>query len=195
MQMQAKYTDCMVLNKHELVSERDLDEVIDHLYTLNDETPMIRVGKENPLDPDVIFGLDTKLFIKHGEETAEWERDHGNTSKSQHSDEVETKTIWKGGRRPGSKGKGKQQEHDHAACADDCHPEEDSNPKGDDGASMEIVPVGRETLEAQLGKLPFEIYRGQWPSSMRSACQADLDLQSKASCASKPRLGSLRPIF
>lgn len=37
--LQAKYTDIILLNKHELVSPRELDIVIDHLNELNTDTP------------------------------------------------------------------------------------------------------------------------------------------------------------
>jgi G3E family GTPase len=69
--MQAKYTDLILLNKHELVSERDLDIVIDHVNELNTDTPKITVDKDKGLSPDVAFGLDTKLFqITHHSDKA-----------------------------------------------------------------------------------------------------------------------------
>ncbi|CAK5268577.1 unnamed protein product [Mycena citricolor] len=40
--MQASYTDIILINKWELVNDRKLDTVLDHLHTLNDSTPKIR---------------------------------------------------------------------------------------------------------------------------------------------------------
>ncbi|KAJ2552321.1 hypothetical protein EV175_003360, partial [Coemansia sp. RSA 1933] len=60
--MQAQYTDLILLNKWEQVSERHLDIVIDHVNELNTDTPKIKVDKDTPIDPDVAFGIDTTLF-------------------------------------------------------------------------------------------------------------------------------------
>ncbi|KAK1229088.1 hypothetical protein PQX77_007850 [Marasmius sp. AFHP31] len=58
--MQASYTDIILINKWEHVSERQLDTVLDHLHTLNDLTPKIRC-KGRQVDPDLIFGLESQL--------------------------------------------------------------------------------------------------------------------------------------
>ncbi|KAJ1666971.1 hypothetical protein IW140_004772, partial [Coemansia sp. RSA 1813] len=60
--MQAQYTDIILLNKWEQVSERHLDIVIDHVNELNTDTPKIKVDKDTAIDPDVAFGIDTTLF-------------------------------------------------------------------------------------------------------------------------------------
>ncbi|KZT41272.1 cobW-domain-containing protein [Sistotremastrum suecicum HHB10207 ss-3] len=62
--MQAAYTDLILINKWENVSERQLDDVIDHLHTLNDLTPKLRCHGRNGVSPDVIFGIDSKLFLQ-----------------------------------------------------------------------------------------------------------------------------------
>jgi len=85
--MQASYTDVILINKWEHISERELDLVIDHLNTLNDLTPKIRCQGRNGVDPHLIFGLDSKLFPEDGQ------RDTVNVT---HIDEVETITIYKG---------------------------------------------------------------------------------------------------
>jgi hypothetical protein len=162
-QIQAKYTDCLLLNKYDLVTERELDSVLDHLYELNDETPMIRVSKSSPLKPELVFGLDTKLFEKGSEETADWELLGVDGKKETHMEEIETRSVWRGGSKPG---KGKKREalgdghgHEHAKgekC--DCDGEtagEDESVAGDE------APVSLKLLEAELKKLPFEIYRGE----------------------------------
>ncbi|KAI9220635.1 CobW/HypB/UreG, nucleotide-binding domain-containing protein [Blastocladiella britannica] len=58
--MQAQYTDLILLNKHELASERELDLVLDHVYELNEDTPKVKYSSD--LDLDLLFGIDTRLF-------------------------------------------------------------------------------------------------------------------------------------
>jgi len=52
------------MNKHELVSEREYEDCLDHVYTLNEDTPVLKTyeRKDVAVDPDLVFGLDTKLF-------------------------------------------------------------------------------------------------------------------------------------
>ncbi|CAO3643991.1 unnamed protein product [Cunninghamella echinulata] len=59
--LQAQYSDVILLNKHELVSERELDLVIDRVNELNTDTPKVKCDK-NGISPDLVFGLDTELF-------------------------------------------------------------------------------------------------------------------------------------
>ncbi|OCH90338.1 cobW-domain-containing protein [Obba rivulosa] len=82
--MQASYTDVILINKWEHISERELDILIDHLNTLNDTTPKIQCKGREGVDPNLIFGLDSKLF-QTGEEAA-----------FPHHDEVETATVYRG---------------------------------------------------------------------------------------------------
>jgi len=84
--MQAKYTDIILLNKWENVSERHLDLVIDHLNDLNDETPRLRCSGRNGVPPSLIFGLDSKLYMDSSPIL----------QYSDHNDEVETVTITRG---------------------------------------------------------------------------------------------------
>ncbi|KAF9955320.1 hypothetical protein BGZ70_010282 [Mortierella alpina] len=65
-QLQAKYTDLVLLTKHEGVSERDLDRVIDRVNDLNTDAPKVFVNVDEPVSPELIFGLDTKLFQLQG---------------------------------------------------------------------------------------------------------------------------------
>ncbi|KAF9900655.1 hypothetical protein BX616_002538, partial [Lobosporangium transversale] len=65
-QLQAKYTDLVLLTKHEFVSERDLDRVIDRVNDLNTDAPKVYVNVDEPVSPELIFGLDTKLFELQG---------------------------------------------------------------------------------------------------------------------------------
>ncbi|KAI8062435.1 CobW/HypB/UreG, nucleotide-binding domain-containing protein [Gongronella butleri] len=60
--LQAQYSDVILLNKHELVSERELDLVIDHVNELNTDTPKVKSDANGGVSPDLVFGLDTQLF-------------------------------------------------------------------------------------------------------------------------------------
>ncbi|KAH9057869.1 cobW-domain-containing protein [Lactarius vividus] len=93
--MQAQYTDVLLINKWEHVPERALDDVLDHLNTLNELTPKIRCAGRS-VDPALIFGIDSKLF-----------RDDGPPPPvmtegvvAQHHDEVETVTLLRGAPAP-----------------------------------------------------------------------------------------------
>lgn len=83
--MQASYTDMILINKWEHVSERALDILIDHLNTLNDLTPKILCEGRNGIEPGLIFGLDSKLYL-----------DKEQTQLQHHHNEVETATIHRG---------------------------------------------------------------------------------------------------
>ncbi|KAG5716854.1 COBW domain-containing protein C15D4.05 [Termitomyces sp. T112] len=84
--MQSSYTDILLINKWEHVSERALDFVVDHLNTLNDATPKIHCNGRNGVDPNLIFGLETRLFSD--------KKNKGATLS--HNDEVETITVYRG---------------------------------------------------------------------------------------------------
>ncbi|KAF9542974.1 hypothetical protein EC957_001410 [Mortierella hygrophila] len=64
--LQAQYTDLVLLTKHEGVSERDMDRVIDRVNDLNTDAPKVLVNIDQPVSPELIFGLDTKLFQLQG---------------------------------------------------------------------------------------------------------------------------------
>ena len=64
--MQAEFTDIILINKHEDVDERELDNTLDDVYDLNPHTPKIKTNK-GVIDPNVIFGIDTTLFTKQSE--------------------------------------------------------------------------------------------------------------------------------
>ena len=55
--LQAKYTDLVVMNKWEDVSERKLDDAIDRIRDLNDETPWIK-SQKGRVDASLIFGIE-----------------------------------------------------------------------------------------------------------------------------------------
>lgn len=139
------------------MSERDYDILMDALGELNDETPRIRISPDSPPKPDVLFGLDTKLFEAQNEESSYW--DKIGKDANWHGDEVETKTVWSGGVPPGQGAKRKRadphehaHEHEHGECG--C----EDQVEGDIG---EVQPLAKEDLDAALAKLNFEIYRGE----------------------------------
>jgi len=85
--MQAKYTDLIVLNKWELVSERRLEDVEDAVLALEVDPPTPRTKSDKGwVSKDIIFGLDAKLAKEIGT-SSDHHHDHG------HSNEVEVLSI------------------------------------------------------------------------------------------------------
>ncbi len=144
------------MNKHQLTSERSLDTVIDHLYTLNEDTPLIKVSPTEPLAPSLIFGLDTKLFDRSGlgeEEGKDWELVAGGMGRESHMDEVETRTVWRGGEQPGLKGKAKDngtgddQHHGHNhAPGEICDHPQRSPSSAKSSLDLPIKPISNDAL-------------------------------------------------
>jgi len=130
--MQATYTDILLINKYESVSERNLDIVIDHLNTLNDMTPKIKCAKGEGVEPSLIFNLDSKLYQLH---------DPKLEAPANHHDEVETATVWRGGSDPHSHGAAHHHHHEHAAH---------------EHAPPASGPLTEESLSAALSGLPKE---------------------------------------
>lgn len=84
--MQARYTDLIVLNKWELVSERRLEDVEDSILALEVDPPTPRSKSDKGwVDKDIIFGLDAKLA--KGISTQPEHHDHS------HQSEVEVLSI------------------------------------------------------------------------------------------------------
>ncbi|KAG2103705.1 CobW/HypB/UreG, nucleotide-binding domain-containing protein [Suillus discolor] len=83
--MQASYSDIILINKHEHLDERALDILIDNLNTLNLDTPKIKCNDRNGVDPNVLFGIDSKLF-----------RDLIPQGIENHHHEVKTLTAYRG---------------------------------------------------------------------------------------------------
>ncbi|KAF9131489.1 hypothetical protein BGW39_001735 [Mortierella sp. 14UC] len=95
--LQAQYTDLVLLTKHEGVSERDMDRVIDRVNDLNTDAPKVLVNVDQPVSPELIFGLDTKLFQLQGamgpnnKAFQDEINQHGNTT--HHKNELDTMEI------------------------------------------------------------------------------------------------------
>jgi len=85
--MQARYTDLIVLNKWELVSERRLEDVEDAILALEVE-PQIPRSKSSKgwVNKDIVFGLDARL-AGQVEESHDHKHDHD------HSSEIEVLTV------------------------------------------------------------------------------------------------------
>lgn len=86
--MQARYTDLIVLNKHELVSERRLEDVEDAILALEVEPQIPRTkSRKGWVDKDIVFGLDARLAGITEEVKGGHGHDHG------HSSEVEVLSV------------------------------------------------------------------------------------------------------
>jgi G3E family GTPase len=121
-------------NKWENISERALDILIDHLNTLNDLTPKIRAEGRNGVDPSLIFGLDSKLFIEENSPGAKVNENH---------DEVETVTIYKGSSPP-------IHAHEHDSEGSHAHEQEKHI------NSESFGPLPQQLLKDALSKLSKE---------------------------------------
>jgi G3E family GTPase len=86
--MQAQYTDLLLLNKWEMISERELDDVLDHLYELNPDTPKLKYSQDH-FNIDLIFGTDGELF-KKCRDSESFQLYTGNNGNGSHVDEVDT---------------------------------------------------------------------------------------------------------
>jgi G3E family GTPase len=177
--MQAQYTDVLLVvspplsliltssnwlskqNKWEHISERALDDVLEHLNTLNELTPKIRcVGKS--VDPALIFGIDSDLF-RDAQQHPPAPIKHNNVT--QHHDEVETVTLLRAAPAPvhvhtDACNHAHTHPHDHpeelTAAAHDSHaPNRTSS-----APPPPPPPLDEPTLAAALQRLPKEsVYR------------------------------------
>ncbi|KAI0073680.1 cobW-domain-containing protein [Panus rudis PR-1116 ss-1] len=120
--MQASYTDLILINKWEHISERALDILIDHLNTLNDLTPKVKCEGRNGVEPSLIFGLDSKLYLDKEQ------------TEVHHHDEVETATIYRGAV-PFQKKMPHTHDHDHGSKECNCDPTSASSSSPQDGTS------------------------------------------------------------
>ncbi|KAI0774984.1 cobW-domain-containing protein [Trametes elegans] len=122
--MQASYTDVILINKWEHVSERALDILIDHLNTLNDTTPKIKCHPDRAgVDPELVLGLDSTLFQLESRESHP-----ALAADAQHHDEVETVTLLRGYDRPSHAHAGRDHHHAHDHDHDHEHTGRAGNP-------------------------------------------------------------------
>lgn len=89
--MQAKYTDVIILNKWESVSERRLEDVEDAVLALEVDPPTPRTKSDKGwVSKDIMFGLDAKLVKGLWDTPASG---HGHGHDHDHSTEVEVLSI------------------------------------------------------------------------------------------------------
>ncbi|KAL4998772.1 hypothetical protein BDV10DRAFT_194105 [Aspergillus recurvatus] len=84
--IQARYTDLIVFNKWEHVSERRFDEVLDRVGDLEVQIPWVKSDK-GMVEKDVLLGIDGALFAKEVVEDGHHEHGHG------HQSEVEVLSV------------------------------------------------------------------------------------------------------
>ncbi|KZV62681.1 cobW-domain-containing protein [Peniophora sp. CONT] len=131
--MQAQYTDLLAINKWESISERALDDVLEHLNTLNELTPKVRTAHAS-LDPKLIFGLDSKLFLDPAEAPA---------SNDSHHEEVETATVWRGAQPAHTHDHDHDHDHSHA---DKLQPSADGPALDEPALTAALAPLSKETI-------------------------------------------------
>ncbi|KAB8217453.1 hypothetical protein BDV33DRAFT_193535 [Aspergillus novoparasiticus] len=93
--LQAKYTDLIILNKWEKVSERRFDLCLDRVGDLEVQTPYVKSDKGR-VDKDVLLGIDGALFTKDdgaGLTDGHHDHDHGHGHKHDHQSEVEVLSV------------------------------------------------------------------------------------------------------
>jgi G3E family GTPase len=89
--IQARYTDLLVLNKWELVSERRLEDVEDKILDLDVDPPIPRQkSSKGWVDKNIVFGLDAKLAKAVEQPTV---NGHAHEHNHDHSSEVEVLSI------------------------------------------------------------------------------------------------------
>ncbi|KAI9440117.1 cobW-domain-containing protein [Lactarius indigo] len=148
--MQAQYTDVLLINKWEHVPERALDDVLEHLNTLNELTPKIRCTGRS-VDPALIFGIDSKLFRDDGPPPP------GTTMPNegvvaQHHDEVETVTLLRDAPALAT--------HVHTDACNHTHPHPQNPTAIPRDADAPLPRLDEPALSAALGQLSKEsVYR------------------------------------
>ncbi|PKY02097.1 CobW domain protein [Aspergillus campestris IBT 28561] len=92
--LQAKYTDLIIFNKWENVSEREFDLCLDRVGDLEVDTPWVK-SEKGRVDKDVLLGIDGALFAKEGDDAqlANGGHDHEHKHKHDHQSEVEVLSV------------------------------------------------------------------------------------------------------
>ncbi|KAK7204532.1 CobW/HypB/UreG, nucleotide-binding domain-containing protein [Myxozyma melibiosi] len=89
--LQAQYTDLLVFNKWEDVSERQFDVVWDRVNDLNTDTPKLKSDR-GAIPWEAIMGLDSKLGLAVLEDH-DHDHDHDHGDGGEHMSEIETLTV------------------------------------------------------------------------------------------------------
>ncbi|KAF3206843.1 hypothetical protein TWF192_003049 [Orbilia oligospora] len=90
--LQAKYTDLIVMNKWEVCDERRLDDCVDRIRDVSEETPWVKSNKGS-IDVDLVFGIDGArigMLEEVEEEKGHESNGHGHGN---HNDEVEVLSV------------------------------------------------------------------------------------------------------
>ncbi|KAG0126623.1 hypothetical protein HOY82DRAFT_99877 [Tuber indicum] len=90
--LQARYTDLIVLNKWESVTERREDEVLDRIRDVNEDTPVVKSDK-GWVSKDVIFGIDSGLTRELSAATIAQNHEHDEGGGEEHTQEVDVISI------------------------------------------------------------------------------------------------------
>lgn len=92
--MQARYTDLLIFNKHELVDERKFDDALDRVGDLEVQTAWVKSVK-GWVDKEVVLGIDGAMIRSEGiREAIEKEREEGlRGEQHHHQDEVEVLSV------------------------------------------------------------------------------------------------------
>jgi G3E family GTPase len=85
--IQARYTDLLILNKWELVSERVFEDCVDRILDLDLDLPTPRAKSDKGwVDKDLLLGLDAKLakITAHGKHQKTKDHGHGHEHAHEH---------------------------------------------------------------------------------------------------------------
>ncbi|KAJ3114608.1 hypothetical protein HK100_001609 [Physocladia obscura] len=152
--MQAKYTDLILLNKHELITERQFDILLDHVYELNEDTPKFKCNGTQGVSPSLIFGIDTKLFQLSSDGSFPADNT-AYTASNHHASEVDLIQIIYP--EPSAEnGTCNDQE-----CSHDHHHSHENKKKAEKIDATALLPpqtFTKETLEAFLAPLPKDSF-------------------------------------
>lgn len=90
--LQAKYTDLIVMNKWEVCDERRLDDCVDRVRDVSEETPWVKSDKGS-IGVDLVFGIDgARIGMLEEVEGEKGHEGHGHGHGS-HNDEVEVLSV------------------------------------------------------------------------------------------------------
>lgn len=142
-----------------MVDERQLDKVLDALYELNTETPKLKISRDGPPAPDLIFGLlsapgsQSRVFDAVQSEKLDRLEIGLLGQAGQHAStqggEVQTCSVWRGGSKPGHSHTEDAAHHKHSQTQSSAMLESQA-------AEQRPEPLTRQELEEALSKLPSE---------------------------------------
>ncbi|KAJ3174588.1 hypothetical protein HDU87_007070 [Geranomyces variabilis] len=159
--LQAQYSDLILLNKHELVNERQLDDVIDRVNDLNTDTVKVNVDADKGIAPDLVFGIDTKLF-ELSDRPSDERKWAAMIDPAHMQSDVQVATI-KGrtaetSKSPAAAESCRAKDHSQEDCG--CNREHSSSPAALSKFVAAASPITREALTALFEPIPVDtVYR------------------------------------